>query len=433
MPPRLPDRYQFEVRLGRDGDVEEWLATDTALDRPVLIRIVGPETTEQRRTEFLEAVRGASGVTHTHLASIFAADLLPDGAYSISEWSGGLTLQHRRRAGETMPVEEFLPNAAGLADALAALHERGVLHGAIGEGSIFFSMAHPAKLAGFGRHAAGASARKDVRDLSEALVTTITGAPGHDVAPSQVVDGLSPRVDRVLRRAQTGDLDAAGLAELLRAAPSSSVQPPESDRLWSWRRILPAAGLLGVAIILFVVGRSIETEPQDPLLFPVAPAATDVGTTLTTSTTSPSITPSIVSITGVRVFDPDGDGTEHDRDLSNLNDGEVDTTWSTERYSDPLALIKSGVGFALEVTGTPTSVELLGSADRMSFRLLWIPAFSLDIDDWAPIASGSIRGGRGTIQLPERTDGHWLFWLTDIPADPEGGYVGSVGEVRFRP
>ena len=45
--PKLPDRYQTQVRLGRDGDIEEWLATDTALDRPVLIRALDPTATRK--------------------------------------------------------------------------------------------------------------------------------------------------------------------------------------------------------------------------------------------------------------------------------------------------------------------------------------------------------------------------------------------------
>jgi len=435
VPPQLPDRYDFEVRLGRDGDVEEWLATDTALDRPVLIRIVGPETTRERRVEFLEAVRGASGVTHTHVASIFAADALPDGAYSVSEWSSGLTLGHRREAGGTMPVHEFLPNAAGLAEALAALHERGVLHGAISEDSVFFSMAHPAKLAGFGGHTEGASARKDVRDLADVLVLAVTGRSAHDIAPSQMIDGLSPSIDRVLRRAQTGDLDAAGLAELLRAAPSASMTESGPDRSWSWRRILPAAGLLGVAIILFIIGRTLDTGSQDPLLFPVAPDPTVEESTSTTSssTTLPGLQPSTVAIGNVLVFDPEGDGTEHDRSVPNLTDGDSTTSWSTERYNDPLPLIKSGVGFAMSVDGTPTEIELLGSVDGMSYRLLWAPSPFSTVAEWESIASGSIGGERGAVQLPSRSNGWWLVWITDVPADPDGGYVGRVGEVRFRP
>lgn len=334
-----------------------------------------------------------------------------------------------------MPVHEFLPNAAGLAEALAALHERGVLHGAIRESSVFFSMAHPAKLAGFGGHTEGASARNDVRDLADVLVMAVTGRPAHDIGPSQMIDGLSPSIDRVLRRAQTGELDAAGFAELLRAAPSASLPDPGPDRSWSWRRILPAAGLLGVAIILFIVGRTLDTGSQDPLLFPVVPDPTVADSTSTTSstTTLPGQEPSSVSITDVLVFDPEGDGTEHDRSVPNLTDGDNTTSWSTERYNDPLPLIKSGVGFAVSVDGTPTEIELLGSVDGMSYRLLWAPSPFPTFAEWESIASGSIGGERGTVQVPSRSDGWWLVWITDLPADPDGGYVGRVGEVRFRP
>ncbi len=433
MPPRLPDRYHFEVRLGREGDVEEWLATDSALDRPVLIRLLGPETNSERRQEFLNAVRGAAGVTHTHLASIYAAAELPDGAYSVSEWAGGMTLAHRRAAGETIPVHEFLPNAAGLADALAALHAEGVLHGDIREGSIFFSMAHPAKLAGFGGHVPGASAAEDVRDLADTLISAVTGRSIPSVAPSQMVDGISPSVDGVMRRAQTGDLDAAGLAELLRAAPSSRGDAPY-ERTWSWRWVSPVLALLAVAIVLFFIGRSLDTGERDPLLFPVAPGPS---TTLTTVTPTSSATPeppaTDVTITSVRVFDPEGDGREHDGEIPNLTDGDVTTAWTTERYNDPLPLIKSGVGFSVAVDGTPGRVELLGAVSGMSYRLYWSEAPSPTLGGWESLAGGSTRSERGSLQLPSRSDGVWLIWITDVPTDPEGGYVGKVGEVRFLP
>ena len=67
MAPRLPERYQTQVRLGRDNDVEEWLATDRTLDRPVLIRVLSSEASVTRRTTFLERNRLAASVPHQHL------------------------------------------------------------------------------------------------------------------------------------------------------------------------------------------------------------------------------------------------------------------------------------------------------------------------------------------------------------------------------
>ncbi len=52
MPPRLPDRYSLNVRLGRDRDIEEWLATDEQLDRPVLIRFLPPDASPERIEAF---------------------------------------------------------------------------------------------------------------------------------------------------------------------------------------------------------------------------------------------------------------------------------------------------------------------------------------------------------------------------------------------
>ncbi|MGH8928932.1 MAG: serine/threonine protein kinase, partial [Acidimicrobiia bacterium] len=71
MPPPLPDRYRLEVRLGRDQDIEEWLATDLNLDRPVLIRMLGPDASPKRREEFLSTVRAAAAVIHPHLEPIY--------------------------------------------------------------------------------------------------------------------------------------------------------------------------------------------------------------------------------------------------------------------------------------------------------------------------------------------------------------------------
>ncbi len=71
MAPKLPERYQTQVRLGRDGDVEEWLATDTALDRPVLIRSLDASASVERRRLYTEAVRDAARVAHMHLAKVY--------------------------------------------------------------------------------------------------------------------------------------------------------------------------------------------------------------------------------------------------------------------------------------------------------------------------------------------------------------------------
>ena len=139
MPPRLPDRYRLNVRLGADGDVEEWLATDEQLERPVLIRFPGPDAEPDRAEEFLAPVRSAAATSHPHVQKVFAAAPLDTSAYSASEWDGAVTVADRLEAGETIPVAEYLPNAAGLVGGLATFHDAGGVHGAIDTSAIRFS------------------------------------------------------------------------------------------------------------------------------------------------------------------------------------------------------------------------------------------------------------------------------------------------------
>src|SRR5688572_23257918 len=112
MPPPVSDRYRLEMRLGRDNDIEEWLATDTSLERPVLIRSLGPESSQERRERFIVNVSGAAKTGHPHLSRVFAVEDAKGGAYAVCEWTGGASAADRLEADQTVGLEEFLPNAS---------------------------------------------------------------------------------------------------------------------------------------------------------------------------------------------------------------------------------------------------------------------------------------------------------------------------------
>lgn len=432
MPPPLPDRYRLELRLGRDHDVEEWLATDTSLDRPVLIRVLGPETPEPRRGQFLAAVRGAAAVTHPHLAAVFAAGLIADGAYSVSEWGGGVTMAHRIAAGEAMPVDEFLPNAAGLAAALADLHAAGQLHGAIDPGAVLYAYAHPAKLTGFGRPLVDASADGDVRALAATLEASLTGSYRRDLPPSQIVDGVTPQVDRTLAAARNGELTAATLAEALRAAPTAP-RPPARRAAWSWRWLVPVALLITLALGIVLLGNLFTGGSASPVLFPATPTATTAPppTAATTTTAPPAGGPSAIVVQAA-TYDPLGDGTEHDSGVPLLLDGDLSTAWRTESYFDPLPRLKSGVGLTFEVQGAVTIVELAGISDGTAYSLYWADRLLPALDGWQRVQSGRAAGSQVVVQVPARDGGVWMVWLTDLPRQADDQYQAAIAEVRFR-
>lgn len=263
MPTAIPDRFRLEMRLGRDDDVEEWLATDLSLDRPVLVRTLGPETSATRRRQFVETVGAVARVSHPNLARVYAVGEVPGGSYAILEWSGGSTIADHADAGRGVELPEFLPNASGLAAALAALHAAGLAHGAIDPSAISYSLAHPAKLAGFGR-IPRTDREGDVISLARVLETALTAAPPGGPPPSERIDGLSPVIDRILRDAQAGGYRAAAMAEALAAAPTPREPAPQPQA--ASRRLLYAALVLVILAAALVGLGYVLSEPTQPVL-----------------------------------------------------------------------------------------------------------------------------------------------------------------------
>jgi hypothetical protein len=436
VPPPLPPRYRLEVRLGRDGDVEEWLAVDTSLERPVLIRILGPDTSPERRGRFLEAVRAASGVAHTHLAAVFTAGEIPDGAYSVSEWTGAISLADRLAAAETLDPAEFLPNAAGLAGALAALHDEGVVHGSIDPRAISYSVAHPAKLGALGRDLRRNTASDDVRDLAATLEEALTGARPGGPPPSELVDGLSPAVDRALRRAAGGFLSARALADELTAAPTP-LPPVDEPPGWSRRVLFLAAALVLAATGLVAAGRLFLVDTNAPILFPISPTSTEPRLPEpTTTSVAPGeddvAIPQPVRVLSISSFDPFGGNEENDGRLPNTVDGDVATVWRTERYRDPLPLLKPGVGVTFEIEEAATEMALVGVPAGVGFTLGWSASAPTTADAWERVSAGRSTGGTIELQLPSRAGGYWVFWITDLPVLGDGQRWAEISEVRFR-
>ncbi len=425
MPTAVPDRYKLELRIGRDGDIEEWLASDTSLDRPVLIRSLGPESSADRRKQFVSSVSDAAKAHHPHLAKVFIVEVVEGGAYSVVEWNGGTNIADRIGAASGIELDEFLPNASGLAAALAALHAAGAIHGSIDLSAISYSEDHPAKLGAFGRPFHG-TAESDVRALAAALETALTGEPPGGPPPSESIDGLSPIIDLVLRAGQSGRYSAEDLEKALRAAPTPRLPKPEPKQ-FSRRLLMTAIGLVIVAVGLVGLG-ALFGSPKAPII--PSPTTNPTNSKIsTTSITAPTTGAS--AITGVFTHDPFGGGGENDGSVNNLIDGNVSTSWTTERYQDPLPLIKLGVGVIASVTGTPSQLLLTGFAEGTSFEIRWSNQVLDDPDQWERIAAGRAPAGTTTIDLPARVDGFWMVWMLELPLQSDGTFYSEISELRL--
>ena len=419
----------MNVRLGADGDIEEWLATDEHLERPVLIRFPGPDADVDRIAAFLGPVRAAAATTHPHVQRIYAAGEVDGSAFAVAEWDGAVTIADRLKAGETLPIKEYLTNASGLASGLAAFHESGGIHGAIDPRAIHFSAAHPARLASFGRVPLTTTSGEDTSALAAALRTAITGSDNPAILPSHVAEGIPSSVDDALGAAEAGTLDATGLADAL---SSSSLHPqPDVDRPWSLKPLVLFGFVVVATLVLSILGLSIDVDPDSPFLYPAAPAEQEhaAPTSMAQATNTPTENAIPAAVT---VYDPFGDGIENDDALVALVDGERATMWETEPYPSPLDETKEGVGIILEPPVPIGAIEITGTPDTR-FTVAWNATLPDIPGDWDRIGAGQILTGTTRLDVASREQGFWLLWITSLPQRPDGSYGTSIAEIRLLP
>jgi hypothetical protein len=193
---------------------------------------------------------------------------------------------------------------------------------------------------------------------------------------------------------------------------------------------LLAAGILVVlAIALVAVGLLFTGEAP---VVPASPSSTlpeTPATTVVATTTIPPAAP--VTVLGATSFDPFGEGGESDTLIPNLVDDDSSTIWRTERYQDPLPLLKPGVGFRVEIEGEPSRVELFGLSPGTDFELFWSSNGDAALADWERIAGAQALPGTTSVDLPGRMDGYWLVWLVALPQQSDGTFSSSIAEVRF--
>jgi hypothetical protein len=121
--------YEITAKLGEGGMGEVWRATDSKLKREVAIKVLPAAFTAdpERLQRFEREAQLLAQLHHPHIASIFGLEESDGVQGLVMELVEGEDLAARIARGP-LPLEEALPIAQQIAQALEAAHERGIVH-----------------------------------------------------------------------------------------------------------------------------------------------------------------------------------------------------------------------------------------------------------------------------------------------------------------
>jgi len=126
---RTIKHYELVRRLGTGGSGVVYLATDTLLMRPVVLKVLksGTLTLEQMRTTVLREARMASAIEHPNVCAIYEVGEEGEEAFIVMQYVPGKSLD-KLIANGPASLQLLLSVGIQIADGLSAAHSLGIFH-----------------------------------------------------------------------------------------------------------------------------------------------------------------------------------------------------------------------------------------------------------------------------------------------------------------
>jgi serine/threonine-protein kinase len=196
---RLIEQYEVVRKLGAGGSGVVYLANDTLLMRPVVLKILkrGALSIEQMRTTVLREARLASAIEHPNVCAIYEVGDSEDEAYIVMQYVPGDSLD-KIIANGAASVQLGLSVGIQIADGLSAAHRLGIFHRDLKPANVMLTDGGVVKILDFGlaRRLSAAEAEFDPakprQDPSKRQLRTSYTARGGTIAymaPEQFVTG----------------------------------------------------------------------------------------------------------------------------------------------------------------------------------------------------------------------------------------------------
>jgi serine/threonine protein kinase/Flp pilus assembly protein TadD len=126
---RAIKQYEILRRIGAGGSGVAYLANDTLLQRPVVMKLLkrGTQTAEQVRATQLREARLASAIDHPNVCSIYEVGEADDEAYIVMQYIPGKSLDKVIAEGPAN-FQLVLSSGMQISDGLSAAHHLGIFH-----------------------------------------------------------------------------------------------------------------------------------------------------------------------------------------------------------------------------------------------------------------------------------------------------------------
>jgi eukaryotic-like serine/threonine-protein kinase len=488
----LSGRYRLEAKLGSGGMSTVYLARDDTLDRPVAVKVMHREMSEQedQLQRFRQEARAVAKLTHPNVVSVIDAGEDGGHPYIVFEYVKGETLKQRIGRVGALDTQEAIAYAIEVGRGLSVAHARNMVHRDIKPQNVLIDEEGRAKLTDFGisrqleqdgvtatgrvlgttdyvapeqAMGKGADPRSDIYSLGVVLYEMLVGqVPFH--ADSQVgvamkhVNEELPDVQRrrpeasaavalVVERStakspaeryQTvaemiDDLQTALEVEAARAGSTTGEATSVLDAVPPPKRKLSGRGRwswAAVALLVLVGGGALLAVQLISSGIGGGGANKGKGGT--------------VAISGATDYDPQGDGEEIGGKVELAADGDpTGTAWETEHYdSDTFAGTKigpePGVGVYVTATSpaTPRRMIVRGPTPGWDAQVYAAPAGPpSELSGWGePVGEVSEAEETQEIDLTVRQPStYFLVWFTKASEarDQEGRYQIEVSDIKL--